>query len=169
MSELQQQVSRLRAENQVDVPVYAGTPSLFFNKKDAGSIDMETVFDAAQSGLQALNQYDGRFALFFENILHPSSQNVQRELLAPEETKLLNKRIADLLRLLTLFAGESSTHKVLEYLVRRYRVHEMNVDALMKCMIAQHDTKVCQCMSIMCDYLSSLNNSSVSTSELYIN
>ena len=144
MSELQQQISRFREENLVDAPVYASTPSLFLNKKDAGSVDMETVFDAGLCGLQALSQYDGRFSSFMENIFHPSSQTVQRDLLAPEETKVLNKRITDLLRLLTLFAGEPSAHKVLEYLVRRYKVHELNVDALLKCMIAQHDTKVNQ-------------------------
>lgn len=142
MSELQQQVSRFREENLVIASVYSNTPSLFLNKKDAGSVDMETVFDAGLAGLQALSQYDGRFALYMENIFHSSSQTVQRDLLAPEETKVLNKRISDLLRLLTLFAGEPSAHKVLEYLVRRYKVHELNVDALLKCMIAQHDTKV---------------------------
>lgn len=142
MSELQQQLSRFRVENLVDAPVYASTPSLFLNKKDAGSVDMETVFDAGLAGLQALSQYDSRFEFFMENIFHPSSQTVQRDLLAPEETKVLNKRISHLLRLLTLFAGEPSAHKILEYLIRRYKIHEMNVDALLKCMIAQHDTKV---------------------------
>ena len=150
MSELQQQVSRFREENLVDAPVYSSTPSLFLNKKDAGNVDMETVFDAGLAGLQALSQYDKRFDIFKENIFHSSSQSVQRDLLAPEETKVLNKRICDLLKLLTLFAGEPSAHKVLEYLVRRYKVHEMNADALLKCMIAQHDTKVkCVCVCVI--------------------
>jgi U3 small nucleolar RNA-associated protein 10 len=143
MSELQQQVSRFREENLVDAPVYSSTPSLFLNKKDAGNVDMETVFDAGLAGLQALSQYDKRFDIFKENIFHSSSQSVQRDLLAPEETKVLNKRICDLLKLLTLFAGEPSAHKVLEYLVRRYKVHEMNADALLKCVC------VCVCVCVI--------------------
>ncbi len=142
MSELQKQLAHLASATAVNTPLYNSTPSLFFNKKDAGSIDIDIVFDAAYRGLQALNQYDTRFATFFDNILHHSSQSVQRELLAPEESKLLNKRLSELFRLLTLFASEPSTHKVLEYLIRRYRVHELNVDSLIKCMLSQHDTKV---------------------------
>ena len=148
MTELEKQVARFRESHVVDTSVYSDTPSLFLNKKDAGLVDMETVLEAGQHGLQALSQYDKRFSFFMDNIFHSSSQTIQRSLLSPEETKVLNIRISDLLKLLCLFASEPSTHKVLEYLIRRYRVHEMNVNDLLKCMITQHDTKVIM-MSLM--------------------
>ncbi len=33
-------------------------------------------------------------------------------------------------------------HKVLEYLIRRYRIHELNVDNLIKCILHLHDSKI---------------------------
>jgi len=51
-------------------------------------------------------------------------------------------QIHSLLSLLALFAFEPSAHLVLDYLIRRYKVHEMNSNVLIACMIVAHDTKV---------------------------
>lgn len=55
---------------------------------------------------------------------------------------MLNGRIEEFLGLLSLYAAESSSHRILEYMIRRYRIHELNVNALLRCMISQHDTPV---------------------------
>lgn len=59
-----------------------------------------------------------------------------------QENTEINVQISSLLSHLSLFAFESCSHAVLEYLIRRYKVHEMNADALIKSMIVAHDTKV---------------------------
>lgn len=53
----------------------------------------------------------------------------------------MDSKIEDLLHLLSLYSAEPQCHKILEFLIRRYRVHEFNGDDLLKCMITQHDTK----------------------------
>eukprot|EP01041_Mallomonas_annulata_P002411 gene2411-4680_t len=141
-TELQRQVNRLRTEVIQSAPIHQGRASLFLSPSEAAGVDIETIYDAATNGLRTLQQYDERFSKFFDNLLHPSSQSLQRELKTVEENKTLEKDIKKLLDLLALFADEISTHKVLEYLIRRYRVHELNSDFLIRCMLPYHNTKI---------------------------
>lgn len=89
-----------------------------------------------------MQQYDNRFEVYQNTLLHPSTVDLQRELKTVSENKALDTDITNLLKLLSLYALESSTHLVLEYLIRRYRVHEMNTHVLLQCMLVAHDSKV---------------------------
>jgi U3 small nucleolar RNA-associated protein 10 len=130
-SELAQQIARIRAQNlQSAGPIHQGVPSLFLSPKEAAGIDIDQTYDAAFNGLMALCQYDSRLAAFRDGVLHPSSMGLQRELKTAAENQALDKDIAALLNHLALFANEPSAHKIVEYLIRRYRVHELNVDAV---------------------------------------
>ena len=143
MTELSQQISRIRSQNLLSVaPVNQGRPSLFLSAKEAAGVDIDFVYEAALNGLKTLSQYDGRLSGFQDGILHSSSTTVQRELKTAAENQSLDKEITILLEHLSIFAAEPSAHLVLEYLIRRYRVHELSCDALLRCLISVHDTKV---------------------------
>lgn len=90
MSELSLQVQSLKEQTLVAANIYNGTPSIFFNKSEAGHIDIDEVLEGAVSAINTLAQYDRRFPLFLENLFHPSSQYVQRELHTPEVTYIRN-------------------------------------------------------------------------------
>ena len=143
MSELQRQVDTLRSQGIVASQLDQSRASLFLSSNEA-SVDVNVVLEAARNGLSTLSQYDDRFASFGEHrgLLSTNSVSVQRELKTLDENKSLDKEISNLLDLLSLFADDPMTHKVLEYLIRRYRVHELNVDSLLRSMIVIHDTKV---------------------------
>lgn len=143
MTELSQQINRIRSQNLLSAtPLSQGRPSLFLSAKEAAGVDIEQVHDAAVNGLKVLSQYDGRLSAFLDGILHSSSMTVQRELKTADENQCLDKEISILLEHLSIFASEPSTHLVLEYLIRRYRVNEFNCDALLRCLISTHDSKV---------------------------
>lgn len=59
-----------------------------------------------------------------------------------QENDELDQLISDFLKLLSPYASEHAAHTVLEYLIRRYRINEMNADALIRCLLPFHDTKV---------------------------
>jgi hypothetical protein len=84
MSELSLQVQSLKSQSLAAASIYNGTPSLFLNKSEAGHIDIDDVLEGAVSAINTLAQYDRRFPFFLENLFHPSSQYVQRELHTPE-------------------------------------------------------------------------------------
>ena len=97
-TELQKQVARLHAGNQFigavsgDLHRFA---SIFLSTKDAAAVDVETVYDAAVSGLLELRQYDERFEYYLENLLHPSSIALQRELKTSEVSRLFYSNISN--------------------------------------------------------------------------
>lgn len=143
MTELSQQISQIRSNALLSAPpIKQGRASLFLSPKEASGVDIDHVYDAAINGLNILNQYDGRFSSFKDGLLHTSSMTVQRELKTKVENQSLDKEISILLEYLSIFAAEPSTHLVLEYLIRRYRIHELNSDALLRCLLSVHDSKV---------------------------
>ena len=77
--------------------------------------------------------------------------SLQRELKTKEENKAIDKEIKDLLKLLSLYATEPSAHKVLEYLFQRYKINELNVDALLSYTIHVHDTKIFARIQQLCE------------------
>ncbi len=141
-SELQSQINVIRKQHIQAAPLHQGRASLFLSPQEAAAVDVRTIYDAAVSGLSTLRQYDGRFESFLEGLLHPSSIDTQREMKTAEENSKLDIEIAQLLKLLALFANEPSAHLVLEYLIRRFRIHEINADLLLRAMLVTHDTKV---------------------------
>jgi len=142
MSELTQQLATFRKEHVSSKPVSVGRASLFLSATDAAGIDFHEVHEACMNGIATLAQYEPRFNTWNGTLLHPSSINTQRELLTKEENKTLNKQIHALLRLIGLFASEPAAHKVLEYLLQRYRINELNTDVLLSSMLLMHDTKI---------------------------
>lgn len=142
-SELSLQISKLRNQNlQSSGPIAKGRPSLFLSSSEAAGVDIEQIFDAAINGFMILTQYDPSLLTFVDGIMHHSSVTLQRESKNAAENQALNKELSLLLCHLSIFALESPTHQVIEYLIRRYRIHELNSDALIKCLLPNHDSKV---------------------------
>ena len=142
-TELQQQLAKFRNDNiGKATPIYKGAPSLFLDLKEAAKVDVIEIHSAALNGAETLLQYEPKMQIFIDTILHDSTINLQRELKTSQENDLLNKELSDLFAVLTIFASFPSTHLVLEYLIRRYRVHEFNADELIECMLSEHDSKV---------------------------
>jgi hypothetical protein len=86
MSELKRQVAALKASAAVPAaaPLHKGRASLFLDAKKAAEIDTQTVHNAAVNGLMALEQYDAKFAAYFDTLLHVSRRDVARQSLSPE-------------------------------------------------------------------------------------
>eukprot|EP01036_Dinobryon_divergens_P025487 gene25488-34039_t len=144
-SELQQQIAAHRVKHSI-----IGTsksdprhqPSIFLSPTEAAAVDIGSVYEAAVEGLQTLAQYDFRFEYFMSNIFHATSVELQRDLKTPQENAELDKELSRLLFLLSIYAFDTSSHLVIEYLIRRYKIHDMNSDTLITAMIVAHDTKV---------------------------
>jgi hypothetical protein len=142
MTELARQIEAHRSAHISSKPTSIGRASLFLTAKEAAGLDFEEVYDACMSGISTLVQYEPRFNNWNETILHPSSTSAQRELKSKDENKTINKQLNSLIRLLALYGTEQAAHKVFEYLLQRYRINELNVDAILSSMLFMHDTKI---------------------------
>ena len=59
-----------------------------------------------------------------------------------QENAKIDEDINELFKILCLYVTEPSCHLILEYLIRRYRIHEMNAVELICMIIPYHDSKV---------------------------
>ena len=154
-SELQRQVLTLKAKQLSVEPIQKGRASLFFAPREAAAIDVDDIYDLSNIAIQSLEQYDSRFAPFRNSLLHPNSVQVRRELKTAQENDELNNEIEKLLLLLTVYIENKLSHQILEYLIRRYRINEMNIEAYIACFLPIHETKVNHTsilLSYMTDY-----------------
>lgn len=92
-TELQRQVSSIRKQYLDVQPLSHGRPSLFLTSSEAAAVDVSTIYEAASSAISTLQQYDERFGLFMDGLLHPSSINLQRELKTSEVALFYDRNI----------------------------------------------------------------------------
>lgn len=117
-------------------------PSVLFDAKEAADIDLRSILPIALSGLEHLTSVDERFSMYNNTLFRDTSLEVNREQLTPKENDKLNKSISTYLRLLAGYLHLPSALKTLEYLIRRYLVHQYNLDELLLSALPYHDTHV---------------------------
>eukprot|EP00854_Cymbomonas_tetramitiformis_P027584 gene27584-34032_t len=114
--------------------------SLLYEAREAADVDVETIYTIALNGFHELCNKDGRFQSFSKTLFSRSGVDYNRELKTKAQNEKLDTSVANFLRLLTNYFDQPEAFKVLELLVRRYRVHEYNVDALLAAALPFHST-----------------------------
>jgi U3 small nucleolar RNA-associated protein 10 len=141
-TELQKQVQTLKSKLIQIEPIQKGRPSLFLTFKEAASIDIEDIYESALQGLATLEQCDNRLTGFKYTLLHTSSIQLRRELKRIDENNEINDQIMKLLKILVLYIDRKESHQILEYLIRRYRINELNIDEFITSLLPIHESKV---------------------------
>ncbi|KAI4384708.1 hypothetical protein MLD38_002826 [Melastoma candidum] len=117
-------------------------PSVLFSPKEAADVDVDTIYNIAAAGLDALESSDGRFERFRKDLFSHKTKELDRELLTPDENKRINASITSYLRLLSGYFRLSSALKTIEYLIRRYKIHVYNMEELILCALPYHESHV---------------------------
>lgn len=103
-------------------PVVAHTyVSFLFERQQASLISTDTIWNLANEGLQELIKLDSRFSPFEHTLFSFSSKQLVRDLQTRDENQKLDVSIGSFLQLLSPYFMQKSAHKVIEYLLRRYR------------------------------------------------
>ena len=143
MSSLTQQLSALRARN-AGARDPRKVKSLLLSSQEAATIDSASLHDAATAALAELSagpSGDARLGAFAGSLFGPSSVSFERELHTREgERARVDRSVVALLRLLSPHFLRAPAHRVLEFLIRRYRICECNVDAVIECALPCHDS-----------------------------
>ena len=142
MASLTQQLSALRARN-AGARDPRKVKSLLLSSQEAATIDSASLHDAATAALAELSagpSGDARLGAFAGSLFGPSSVSFERELHTREENARVDRSVVALLRLLSPHFLRAAAHRVLEFLIRRYRICECNVDAVIECALPCHDS-----------------------------
>ncbi|KAJ3184550.1 HEAT repeat-containing protein 1 [Geranomyces variabilis] len=134
--------SQLKQLGAAKVPVAPkGKASLLFTAKQAADIDIDSLFAIGRTALAELATHNPAFADFDQTLFSESFKSFDRTLQTKEDNAKLDQSIARFLRLLSPHFLLQSCFKALEWLLRRFRINEYNIDLLMECVLPYHETK----------------------------
>lgn len=115
--------------------------SFLFDAREAADLDMDAVFALGTAGYADLLRLD---PVIFSGPIHTlfsdKYRSYDRVLQTAEENKRLDDRIAQFLLHLSPYFLTQAAGKTVEWLLRRFRVNEFNIDALLTCALPYHET-----------------------------
>ncbi|KAA1069647.1 snoRNA-binding rRNA-processing protein utp10 [Puccinia graminis f. sp. tritici] len=114
--------------------------SYIYSPSQAAKLTIDQVHQIGVDGFQQISLYDRLFQKFNQPLFGEATKRIDRTLLDPNEAKLLTTTIEEfLIRLSPYLLSKPSAH-VLEWLVRRFRIHEFDVPTLVSIFLPYHDT-----------------------------
>ncbi|KAJ9664087.1 snoRNA-binding rRNA-processing protein utp10 [Coniosporium apollinis] len=144
MTSLQRQLATIAANSthQLDLKAQkaAHGKSLLFEPRIAASQDFNTIYQVCSEGFQELCMLDARFAAFSQNLFSEQSKSEERTQMTAEENKELNVVLESFLGLVGPRLLLKPAIKAVEWLVRRFRVHEYNTDFVILTFLPYHAT-----------------------------
>jgi hypothetical protein len=115
-------------------------PTFYFDPQTAADTDSATIYHLAKNGLQELQQLDDRFSAYESTLFSSAASELDRLGQTKQVQQALNLSLNAFLRILSPYFLIKPAHKVLEFLIRRYSVQELNVDAVLECILPYHET-----------------------------
>lgn len=112
--------------------------SILYDSKEAALIDLQTIFDLSKSALEELISKDSAFRQFQYTLFDESTINLERSVETGAVNETLNKNIKKFLFHLSPHFLVRESHQCLEWLIRRHRINEYNIDDMMAMILPYH-------------------------------
>lgn len=147
-----------RSTNELDLKAQKAShaESLIFEKKIAGSQDIETIYQICLEGYQELCYLDSRFRHFEQNIFSPQSRNQDRTRMNAQENEALDDVLEYFLQLVGGRLLLRPAVKAVEWLIRRFKIHTYNTAVTLTTFLPYHETPLFRnLLSILPDQLPS--------------
>jgi len=130
--------------------------SYLFTGREADQYDLDSIYALGTNAFLKLCSIDHRLKQFEHELFSDTARATDRTLLTKKENEKLNRSIGQLLGLLGPWMLDAPTARVIEWLVRRFRlvciflmrttwldwcrIHEFNVEDLLALFLPYHDT-----------------------------
>ncbi|KAI9738135.1 MAG: snoRNA-binding rRNA-processing protein utp10 [Claussenomyces sp. TS43310] len=146
----------------------AHAKSLIFEPRVAASQSFDTLYALCHEGYQELCLLDGRFLQFQKSLFSEHSQEHDRTQMTAAENAELDKRLETFLGLVGARLRLNPAVKAVEWLVRRFRIHEYNTSFLITTFLPYHTlpifsslmsilpSRIPQCYKFLHPYIRSL-------------
>ncbi|KAI9838111.1 MAG: hypothetical protein M1819_006267 [Sarea resinae] len=145
-SALAAQLSQIAAHstNSLDLKAQrtAHSQSLIFEARDAANQGFDTIFQLCYEGFGELCLLDPRFTVFARNIFSEHSKKEERTQMTAAQNEELDRVVEDFLGLVGGRLLLKPAIKAVEWLVRRFRVHEYNTSFLILTFLPYHTTPI---------------------------
>ncbi|KAF4550789.1 BP28CT (NUC211) domain-containing protein [Elsinoe fawcettii] len=145
-SALQQQLAAIaeKSTNQLDLKAQRNqhSQSLLFEPKEAANQTFDTIYQIALDGFEDLCMLDARFNSYARNLFSEQSKSEDRTQMTSAENEELDKVIQSFLGLVSSRLLLSPGQKSVEWLVRRFRIHEYNAEYFILAFLPYHDKSI---------------------------
>ncbi|KAH9920883.1 armadillo-type protein [Epithele typhae] len=118
----------------------AASESYLFTSKEARQHDIESLHALGLNGFLQLKSLQPSVARFEDELFSEFAISLDRTLQPAEENAQLDASMNEFIPLLGPFLLDAPTGKVLEWLVRRFRIHEFNVPSVVSVFLPYHET-----------------------------
>ncbi|OAA53811.1 ssu processome component [Niveomyces insectorum RCEF 264] len=140
------QLAQIAAKSKISLDLKAQrsahSKSLLFEPRVAAAQTLPSVFAICRDGFDELCQLDERFVPFGQTLFSELSQDQDRTQLNAAENAELDRRIESFLRLSGGKLRLTPAIKSIEWLIRRFRIHEYNTAALITTFLPYHSVLV---------------------------
>lgn len=162
---LARQLNRLKTPQTSLFTVSKVKESFLYDAKQAATIDSDTHFSIALSGLNELTSIDSTITEFQMSILFKeTAKSIDRSTLSKQENEDLSKEIEHFLnKVVSPYFLMTATHKCLEWLIFKFHIHKFNVNDLLFAILPYHETRY----FTRCIQISDLNYDSNGDSSFY--
>ncbi|CED85640.1 Uncharacterized conserved protein [Phaffia rhodozyma] len=124
--------------------------SYLFSRTEAAQHDFETIHSLGVNGFEELKELDPSLVEFEEDLFGEAAKVTDRMVLSKEENVALGATLDIFLSKLAKHLPLRAAAKVIEWLVRRFRVHEMNFNSVLSAFLPYHDsTQFVRILSIL--------------------
>ncbi|TBU55148.1 armadillo-type protein [Dichomitus squalens] len=118
----------------------AASESYLFSAKEARQHDIDSLHALGVNGFLQLKSLQPDIARFEQTLFSDTAKSLDRTLLPKEMNAQLDATISAFLPLLGPFLLDAPSGKVLEWLVRRFRIHEFNIPSIVSLFLPYHET-----------------------------
>ncbi|OAA38148.1 U3 small nucleolar RNA-associated protein [Metarhizium rileyi] len=141
-AQLAQIAANSKATLNVKAQKAAHSKSLIWEPRVAATQSYQTLYTICYPGFEELCQLDDRFSRFQSTIFSEESQTQDRTQLSTSENKELDFQIEAFLRLAGSKLRLMPSIKSIEWLIRRFRIHEENTSLLLTTFLPYHSIPV---------------------------
>ncbi|KAI4087894.1 MAG: hypothetical protein LQ344_006478 [Seirophora lacunosa] len=120
----------------------AHSTSLLFDSHYAATQDYNTLYQLCQEGWQELCRLDNRFLGFAGNLFSEQSKLEDRTQMTAAQNENLNNVLENFMGLIGARLLLKSALKAIEWLVRRFRIHEYNTTCLILTFLPYHTSSM---------------------------
>ncbi|TIA89581.1 hypothetical protein E3P99_02017 [Wallemia hederae] len=140
MSSLQDQIAQLASHDAARINKPSKRDSYLFQPNQAAELDMGDIHLLAIGGFDQLKELDTSFQDFESSLFSDSLRDLDRTSLNQSQVDELNTTLNRFLIKLSPHLPTRAAAKVLEWLIRKFRVHEFNIDATLIAFLPYHDS-----------------------------
>ncbi|CAK7235618.1 snoRNA-binding rRNA-processing protein utp10 [Sporothrix curviconia] len=141
-SSLAAQLAQIAVKSKISLDVKAQkaahSKSLLFEPRVAAAQSFQSIYVICRDGFDELCQLDERFVPFGNTLFSELSQDEDRTMMDEAENKELDRKIESFLRLSGSKLRLLPAIKSIEWLIRRFRIHEFNTTAVITTFLPYH-------------------------------